>query len=104
MPTPVLTISMRCPRWSNAWAFAKGVDSICVATTIKIRMGDRLHGRLDGLEVRAPQRVVKLADAVGEARRSWLQDIGRLHFNDVIADDGRHSIPAGPADDRLLAH
>jgi len=43
--------------------------------------------------VESRENPVHLLDAFGEARRTWLQDVGRLDFEDTVVRDRGHVVP-----------
>ena len=45
---------------------------------------------------------VQLEDAFGQAGRSWLQDVGRFHFVNVLVANRGNPRPAGPQTDEIL--
>ena len=49
-----------------------------------------------------PKDIVHLLNAVGEAGRTRLQNVGRLHFEDSVVLNGRYSAPSLASDDGFL--
>src|SRR3954464_15781702 len=61
----------------------------------------RLISARIGHAVDSAQVPVQLRDAVGEGCRARLQDVGRLHLEDVAVTNGRYRVPSGAAADRV---